>query len=287
MRSIFARELRAYFTSAIGYVFVVFMLAAVGVYAASLVFFQRFAYFEYVLINSLFVFMIAIPILTMRSLADDRHNKTLQFLYALPVGVKGIVIGKYLAMCVVFLIPCLLYCLYPLIMLGYGMRSAATAFSSIFAFYMLGCALIALGLFISSLTEFQFISALMSFGAILLLYLASTLASRIPGTALVSFLSLVGLAAAVGLLGGLLTRSLGMGAGLFAVLAVILSLVYLRAPQSMEGLITRVLQSISPFDGFYGFAYGEFSLAAIVYDLLFGGLFLFFTVQVLEKRRWQ
>ena len=120
MRAIYKRELTSYFHSMIGCVFVAFLIAFTGVYFIAYNVNYGYPYFSYVLSGILFVDLIAIPILTMRSFAEERKNKTDQMLLTAPVGLFQIVMGKYLAMVTVLAIPCTIYLLFPLMIKAQG-----------------------------------------------------------------------------------------------------------------------------------------------------------------------
>ncbi len=174
MQAIFKKEFRSFFRSVTGFVFVAFFLLILGLYTSIICFSNGNSHYEYVFYNCSFVFLIAVPILTMRSIAEERRQKTDQLLYSLPISTPQIVLGKYLAMLAVYAIPVLISCLYPLILMLFdpaGYLSFLSIYSAVFAFFLLGAALIAIGMFMSSLTENQIISALLSFGAMLICYL--------------------------------------------------------------------------------------------------------------------
>ena len=96
----------------------------------------------------------------MKSFAEDRKNKTDQLLLTSPVSLVEIVLGKYLAMVTVFAIPCVIYCIFPLIIKLQGTAHFLVDYSSILAFFLLGCVFIAIGMFLSSLTESPVIAAI-------------------------------------------------------------------------------------------------------------------------------
>lgn len=153
MIAVCRKELRSYRISMIGYVFIAFMLAVVSLYFAYQNLNLASPRFELVLQNVQFIFLVFVPILTMRVLAEEKKQKTDQLLLTLPMTVKDIVIGKYLAVVVLFTIPMLIICIYPLILTMFGSVNLPAAYFSILGFYLLGCANIAIGVFFSSVTE--------------------------------------------------------------------------------------------------------------------------------------
>lgn len=182
MKAIYKRELSGYFKSMTGYVFMFFVFMIVGIY-----FFAYNLNIGYpsmdVTFNSItFIFLIVIPILTMRVLSEERKQKTDQLLLTAPVSIEKIVFGKFLALVTVFLIPMLVICFYPLVMRSFGEISFAQNYTAVLGFFLLGCANIAVGLFVSSLTENQIIAAVLTFCVLFLSFIMSGLESFLPSS---------------------------------------------------------------------------------------------------------
>ena len=163
MIAVYKRELRSYLTSMIGYLFIFFILLLTGIYFSAYQLGAAYPRFEYTLSALTFVFLISVPILTMRVLAEERKQKTDQLLLTAPVSVEKIVLGKYFALVTIFAIPMLIMCFYPLLMTKFGTVSLGAAYTAILGFFLLGCANLAIGVFISSLTESQVIAAVLTF----------------------------------------------------------------------------------------------------------------------------
>ena len=125
MTAIYKRELKSYLTSMVGYLFIFFILVLTGIYFSAYQLGAAYPRFEYTLSALTFVFLISVPILTMRVLAEERKQKTDQLLLTAPVSVEKIVFGKYLALVTIFAIPMLIMCVYPLIMTKFGTVSLA------------------------------------------------------------------------------------------------------------------------------------------------------------------
>lgn len=193
MKAIYKRELKSYFDSMIGYVFVAFVTAFIGIYFLAYNMYGGYPYFSYALRGSLSIMLLAVPVLTMKSFAEERKSKTDQMLLTAPVSLTGIVAGKYLAMMTVLGIPMLISCICPLIIKMHGTAYLFADYSSIVAFYLMCGALIAIGMFISSLTESQIIAAVGTFAVTLVLYLWNSLLEFLPaslsGTGFASLLS--------------------------------------------------------------------------------------------------
>lgn len=162
MRAIYKREWKACFHSFIGWLFLAMVLFFTGLYVTANNLAQGSAYLMYALQSSLILFIIAVPILTMRILAEERKNKTDQLILTAPVSVWKIVLGKYLALETVFAIPCGILCLYPLLLSRYGTIPYGETYLALLGFFLYGSAAIAVGVFVSSLTESQVIAAVVS-----------------------------------------------------------------------------------------------------------------------------
>ena len=286
MSAVFKREFKSYFTGMMGYVFIAFVLLFFGIYTSALNLKYAYPGFEYVISSSSFMFLIAVPVLTMRVFAEERKQNTDQLLYSLPISVLDTVMGKYLAMVALLTIPMAITALYPLLIGSFGAINYATAYSSLFAFYLLGCALIAIGMFMSSITENQIIAAVMCLGTLILCYLMTALSKLITSTSLASTISLMVVALLVSLVVRLMTKS-WTAAGVTAVVTFVpLALLYLLSPATMEGAFTGALGALAIFDRMDNFTSGIFDITGIVYFISVATLFCFFTVQSVEKRRW-
>ncbi len=231
MKAIFLREFRSYFTSITGYAFAAFLLLIIGIYTMSVCLVGYYPNYEYVLGNTAFIFLLIAPIVTMKTFAEERKQKTDRLLYALPIGMPKIVAGKYLALLAVFAVPLIPASLYPLILKLYGSVSLRVSAAAMLGFILLGGSLLALGMFISSLTESQPLAAGISFLVMLINFLSSSLATYLP-----------------------------LGSDLIA--------------------------SLSLFDRLDNFVYGILNLSDVVFYLSAIALFVFLTIQSLEKRRW-
>lgn len=207
MTAVLRHELSSYFTNVTGYVFGAFLLLFAGIYTMVINLQSASPYFEYVLMNMDFIFLIIVPILTMRVIAEERRQKTDQLLYSLPLTMTQVALGKYLAMLVIFLIPVAVIGVYPLVLTAFGAVYLPAAYGALTGFFFLGASLIAIGMFISSLTESQAVAAGLCFVVMLLNYFISSLASYVPSTAFASFLCVAVCILVLGLIFRLLTRS--------------------------------------------------------------------------------
>ena len=184
MIAILKHELRTYFHSLTAYVFGAFLLVFVGIGAMLYNLQAAVSNFEYVLSFSSLIFVVIVPILTMRVIAEERKQKTDQLLYSLPISTTKVILGKFFALLVVYLIPLCIISLYPLIFSKYGEVYLLTSYGSLIAFFIMGAALMAMGVFISSLTENQGFAAGIGIAAVLFNYFSVQLAEYVSSTAL-------------------------------------------------------------------------------------------------------
>lgn len=286
MTAVFRHELSSYFKSVSGYVFGAFLLLFAGIYATDINLNAGLTNFEYVLDYMCIIFLIIVPILTMRVVAEERRQRTDQLLYSLPLTMTEVVLGKYGALLVVFLAPMAVIGVYPLILSAFGNVYLPAAYSAWLGFFLLGAALLAIGMFISSLTESQAVAAGLCFVVMLVNYFITSLAGFISTTASASFAAFTVVILALAGIVWFMTRS-GLASGVLAlVLEAVLLFFYAGDTSAFEGLFPEVMENLSLFDQFYQFVNGVFDLRAVVYLLSVSGLFLFLTVQSLEKRRW-
>lgn len=235
MRAIYKREMKACFNSLIGWLFLAVVLFLTGLYTTVYNFLQGSVYLTDMLVSCRILFMMAIPVLTMRILAEERKNKTDQLILTAPVGVWKIVLGKYLALETVFAIPCAVISLYPVLFSRYGTIPYAENYVALLGFFLYGSAAVAIGVFASSLTESQVIAAVLT---VVFVFVGSVMA---------------GVCSLISRSGNLLTRILG------------------------------VYDFNTPFVDLLN---GNLNITAIVYYLSLIFLFLFFTTQSIQKRRY-
>ena len=286
MGAIFRHELRNYFHSLTAYVFGAFLLAVVGLGSVLYNLQAAVSNFEFVLSFASIIFVVIVPILTMRTLAEERRQRTDQLLYSLPITTTQVVLGKYLALLVVYLIPLAVISLYPLLFSRFGEVYLPTSYGSLFAFFLMGAALLAVGMFLSSLTDNQGFAAGIGIAAILLNYYSVSLAEYTSSTAMGSLIALYVIALLLGVVIRGLTRNENLAYGVAFVLIAALSVAYFVNSTAFEGLLPDIMTKLSLFRQFSSFVNGAFDLTAIVYYVSVMGFFLFLTVQSLEKRRY-
>lgn len=286
MIAVLKHELRNYFHSFTAYVFGAFLLAIVGIGAMLYNLQAAVSNFEYVLSFGTIIFVVIVPILTMRVIAEERKQKTDQLLYSLPISTVKVILGKYLALLVIYMIPLAIISIYPLIFAQFGDVYLPTSYGSLVAIFIMGAALVALGVFISSLTDNQGLAAGIGIAVILFNYYSVSLSEYVSSTAFGSAIALSVLALLLGVIIRYLTRNEQLASGISLILLAVITATYFLNPTAFEGLLPNIMRQLSLFDRFNTFVSGVFDLTAIFYYVSVIVFFLFLSVQSLEKRRY-
>jgi len=287
MIAIYKRELRSYFHSMIGYVFIAFLVAYTGIYFLAYNLNYGYPYFSYVLSGIMFVYLVAIPILTMRCFAEDKKNRTDQMLLTAPVSLFKIVLGKYLAMATIMAIPCLIYLIFPLIIKAQGTAYILVDYLAILVFFLLGCVYIAIGMFISSLTESVIIAAIGTFGILLLTYLWSGILNFIPSAAWANAVAVAVLLSLVVLAVWNMTRNIVISGALELIVVAGTTITYVAKKSLFESLLSTFLGKLELTEVFSNIADNHLlDVSGIILYLSLIVLFFFLTMQMIQKRRW-
>ncbi len=286
MTAVLKHELKNYFHSLTAYVFGAGLLLAVGLGALRYNLQAAVSNFEFALSYFSIVLAVIVPILTMRVIAEERKQRTDQLLYALPITTTQVIVGKYLALLTVYLIPLCVIAVYPLIFSRFGDVYLLTSYGSILAFFLMGAALIALGVFISSLTDNQGFAAGIGIAVILLNYYSVSLSEYVSSTVFGSIVALCVLVLALGAVIKYLTKNENLAYAVCFVLIAAIAITAFLDNTKFEGLLPAVMTRLSLFDRFTGFVNGVFDMTSVVYYASVAVFFLFLSVQSLEKRRY-
>ena len=287
MLAIYKREFKSYFQSMIGCVFVAFLVAFTGIYFTAYNLNAGYPYFSYTLSGSLIVFIVGIPLITMRSFAEERKNKTDQLLLTAPVSLTKIVLGKYLAMISVVAIPNLIFCLFPLLIKMNGTAYLKTDYISIGVFFLLGCVYVAIGMFMSALTESQMIAFITTFGLLLVLYLWNGIIGFLPSSAIGSLIGLIIIITIIVAYVYHMTEN-WMLIAVLEVIGIVASVVtYIVKSSLFENLLTKILGKLALADVFTDITNNHIvDITGIVLYLSVIAIFIVLTIQAIQKRRW-
>ena len=287
MLAIYKRELRAYFQSMTGYVFIAFLICFTGIYFMAYNLNYGYPYFSYVLSGTTFIYFIAIPFLTMRSFAEERKNKTDQLLFTSPVGLFGIIAGKYLAMVTILAVPCIVYLMFPWMIKAQGTAYVLQDSIAIFVFFLMGCVFIAIGMFLSSLTESQILAAIGTVGVLLVLYLWSGILEFIPDSAIVNAAGIVLVLSALVLGVWKMTQNWFLAGILEAVVLIANVVIYLVKSSLYEGFLGEVLGKLDLIAIFSNVTSSSvLDISGLILYVSLIGVFLFLTIEMIQKRRW-
>lgn len=287
MRAIYIKEMKSYFHSLSAYLFLALFLAISGVYFSVIC--MSYGYTDYaanIYSNITIIFIIIVPILTMRLMAEERKQKTDQLLLTSPVRVTGIILGKYLAVLTLLLGAVVITFLQAAVLSMYGDVNWLTVLTGGLGYFLVGASLLAIGLFISSITESQMIAAGISFGVVLLCMLLPNLSDIVPGRARYTYI-------VCGIVIVLLawffyeeTKSWKAGVITMVLGTAVLGLFAWRTPELFDNGLSKIIDWFSIMDRFNDFCSGILNASSIIYYLSFIAVFIFLSIQTIEKRRW-
>ena len=286
MLAIYKRELKSYLTSMVGYLFMFFVLLIAGIYFSAYQLSAAYPKFEYTLNAMTFVFLIAVPILTMRVLAEERKQKTDQLLLTSPVSVSGIVMGKYLALVTIYAIPVVILATYPLIMSKFGTVEFGSAYTALLGFFLLGSANIAIGVFFSAITESQVIAAVLTFVFLFAFYMMNGISSFFSQTAMSTAVTFGLLIIVLSLMIYSMIKNVVISGAICVVGEIALVVIYLVKSSVFEGGIQQVLEVFNLSSHFENFTNSIFDVTGVLYFLSVIAICIFLTMQTILKRRW-
>ncbi len=286
MTAIFKREFKSCFTGMIGWVIAAVSLFFLGLYFTNRNLLYASSDFASVLYTMTMIMLFLLPAISMRSFAEERKNKTDQLLLTSPVSIPAIVAGKFLAELAVFALPLAVAVVMPLLLQAFGTVSLVAAYSALLGYLLLGGACLAVGTWISALTENQILAYLATFGALLVAYLMNGIQTMFTTGNLLAFIVFMIVLLVAAVLVGVICKRLAAGAVVFCAGAVVLFVLFQLRPAWLLTAFNAVLSALALFEPFKDIVGGMFSIPAIVYYLSVMGLFLFLTGQALARRRW-
>ena len=287
MLAIYKRELKSYFHSMTGCVFIAFLVMFTGIYFMAYNLNAGYPYFSYTLSGSLIVFLVGIPLLTMRSFSEERKTKTDQLLLTAPVSLTKVVLGKYFAMVTVLAVPNVIFCVFPLLIKLQGTAYLLVDYSSIAVFFLLGCVYLAIGMFMSSLTESQIIAFISTFGILLLLYLWNGILSFLPSSAFSGMIGILLILTLIVVYIYHMTKNWMLAAGIEAVGIAAALIVYFVKSSLYENLLTKLLGRLALADVFMNISSSNIvDVSGLLLYVSILIIFVFLTIQTIQKRRW-
>ncbi|MCL2831744.1 MAG: ABC transporter permease [Treponema sp.] len=293
MIAIFKREIKAYFVTPIGYLYMGLFLLITGIFFTFSNIFSQSSYYSGFLGSVLFIYLFAIPLLTMRLFSEERRQKTDQLLLTSPVSIPAIVCGKFLAALTLYAFTIVVTILYAVIIAVYGDLIVTETVGSYIGFLFLGACYIAIGVFISASTENQLTAALVTFFSLMVIWLIDPIAQMIPSDALSGVISAGALALIVVVFLFISTRNwfitlitAVLAAAVILFMYFFTSNYYYLFRNVFSGFLQNFLGWFSLNRRYQNFSMGLLKFDSLLYYISFSGLFLFLTIRLIEKRRW-
>ncbi len=288
MSAIYKREVKAYFTSVLGYMMIGVFLFLIGLFFWGNNLKGQNASVGATLYSVSSLFIIILPMLSMRLFAEEQRQKTDQLLFSAPVTIMEVILGKFFAVVTVFSVPFLLVCTMPLVISTYasGKYPFLTNYASILIFWLMGCVMLSLGILISSMTDSQVVAGLVSIAVNFLIWLMSSIASIIPATATASVIGISILLLLGCIFLFVFMKNIIVAGAAFVVGEAILVALLQWKSTIFESLFGKILSSVSFYSRAADFVDGTFSVGTIIYFVSFIWLFLYLTMQMIQKRRY-
>lgn len=287
MKAIYLKEMRSYFHSLAAYLYFALFIAATGVYFSIICMSYGYTdYAQYVFSNSTILYIVIVPILTMRLFAEEKKQKTDQLLYTSPIRVGSVVFGKYLASVTLLAMSMVVSIIEAGVLSFFGTVNWKTVLTGCLGYFLLGASLMAVGMFLSSLTDNQMIAAALSFAFVLLCMLLPNISDAVPGRARYTYIVCV---LAIILIAWFFydeTKNIKVAAAVAVIGAAIVAIVSRVNADVFDNGLSKIIDWFSVLDRFDDFCSGILNASSIVYYVSFIAVFLFLTMQGIEKRRW-
>ena len=286
MSAIYKKEMRTYFNSMTGYIFIGVFVFVTALYFSLYNIISLSPDFRIVLSSIIMVLLLIIPILTMGLLSQEAKQKTDQLLLTSPVNVYDIVIGKFLASISLFLISLLVTFIFPIIISFFGNVVFSEVICAYLGFLFMGICFISVGIWISSLSDNQIISAVLTFMAMFVLFFIEGIATSLPEGNLYGIAIAIILCVLVGLFVYYSIEDIKYSLISAVCIAVIFGIVYFVKPDFYNTFLYDFVMSFSMISRFSNFILGIFDISSIIFYVSFSAFFIYLTVRSIEKKRW-
>jgi len=288
MSAVFKKEFTGYFKSIMGYIFIGVFVLLIGIFFVLINIGGQSSDFSYTLNSTSIIFLIIMPILTMRLFAEETRQNTDQLLYTAPLSLGRIVIAKFFAAFALYLIALALTIIFPLSVAAFSPdMPVAKIVGALLGYALLGSCLISVGLMVSALTDNQIIAAVGTFAAVLIFFILDSISNNAPQDRMSCIVFILALIVALALF---IRFGMGtlLGAILFAVIAAIAcAAAFLMNNAVFDGSIAKILSWVSLMSRFGNFGKGVLNISDIVYYISFTAVFVYLTMSVIERRRWR
>ena len=289
MTALIKKEIRAYFTSFTGYIFLAGFIFLMGLFFYMFNIAASQASFVQTLSNpSTFIaFLILMPILTMQLFTEETKQHTDQLLYTAPITITQIVIGKYIGALLLFLTGIIVTLVFPVIISFYAPVSFSETFGAYLGFVLVGASFISVGMLSACLTNNTIVAAIGAFSALFLIYVLDAIAVLMPTDRFSSAVFLIVIVFCAVFIIYDATKNI-IAALIFGFAAIITGvIIYQINPVFYDATILRILNWFSVLRRFRAFSLGIFAVSDMVYYLAFCTAFIYLTINTIEKRRWK
>jgi ABC-2 type transport system permease protein len=286
LKAIFKKELKLYFSSLSGYVLLAFFVFITALYFIIINISQNYLDYQYVISNTSIIFLIIIPLLTMRLFSEEARNKSDQLIFTAPVSSLSIVLGKYFAALFLFFIAMLITVIFPIILSFFGALPVAQIVGTYIGNFLLAACFISVGLFISALSDNQVAVAITTFGSIFLFFILDSLSAAMPVNKSTSTIFLLLLIIILSNYIYNRTKIFLMSFICFLIFTVALIIAYILNLEFLDAVILKISNWFSLMSRFSNFASGILNLSDIIYYLSFVIFFLYLTMEKIESRKY-
>jgi ABC-2 type transport system permease protein len=287
MAAIIKKELHTYFVTMTAYIYLGVFVLLSGLFFITINIDGGSPFFGQSLVQIQILFLILIPTLTMRLFAEEVRQRTDQLLFTSPLKISDVVLGKFTAATLIYTLSLLLLLAFPYALSFFIEVDVREIFGMMLGFFLLGASFIAVGLFVSALTDNQIIAAVATFAVLLLFFLMDMVAASMPVSRVWSGVFVGGVIAALGFYIYISAKNVWASAVFCGVTGGFAVAMRFINPNVYDGLIYRFLMWLNLLSRFFGFARGVLRIADVVYYLTFIGVCLYLTVHVIERRRWK
>lgn len=284
MTAIYKRELKEYFFTKTGYIFLLLFSFIMSVHFSLFNIISANTDYPLAVSNAIFMLMIIIPIITMKLFCAERENKTDRLIFTAPVRISAIVLGKFFAAFTLFAVALAITVIFPIILSFFGKLPISRIIGSYLGLIFMGACFISVGMLISSVSENQYAAALGTVASLFVLLTADSLAAMLQRLSGLDAVFCIICSVAAALLYYTISGSLKLSISIAAVFICAVAIGYIYKPNALEGLAYNIASLFSAASGYAVLSLGVFDISAVIYYLSVTSIFLFLTSASIEKR---
>lgn len=286
MWAICSKDIKQYFVGPTGYVLISIYWVISGIYFLINNLFTQNANFTGLISGLTSLFMIIVPMITMKVFSDEKKNQTDQLLLTSPLNVVSLVLGKVLAASIILFITTSIFIVFYVVLSIHGTPIFSESLIALLGFYVYGISCIALGVFISSLLESYFGAAILTFFAIFLGWIFDGIYPFLPKSHMATMMFLLGIGIALCLLLYHSLKSFRISIIMMVVWICILVVLFLLKPIWLNNFIPNAIEQILPSRRYRPFSLGILRISDLVYFISSITFFIFLTIRSIDRMRW-